>query len=110
MALFYSFTDYTIIESLNWIGFKEFHAYLSDEFFFISLKNTIVYTLLYVPLDLVVSLAAAHVAESQNEDHQIFSEHFFICQSYVHRWLQQPIGYWLLKSTVWFASNQFCLV
>ena len=90
MALFYSFTDYTIIESPNWIGLKNFTRIFQDEFFFISLKNTIVYTLLYVPLGLVVS-SSRHVAESQNEDHQSFPN-IFTCQSYVHRWLQQPFG------------------
>lgn len=44
MALYYSFTDYNIIESPNWVGFRNFTRIFQDEFFFISLKIQ-----LYIP-------------------------------------------------------------
>ena len=59
MALYFSFTDYNIIEPANWIGFANFQKIFQDEFFFVSLRNTLVYTFLYVPLGLIVALGTA---------------------------------------------------
>lgn len=96
MALFYSFTDYTIIESPNWIGLKNFTRIFQDEFFFISLKNTIVYTLLYVPLGLVVSLAAAMLLNRKMKATSLFRTFFYLpvlCSSVA----TATIWYWLLN-------------
>lgn len=96
MALFYSFTDYTIIESPNWIGLKNFTRIFQDEFFFISLKNTIVYTLLYVPLGLVVSLAAAMLLNRKMKTTSLFRTFFYLpvlCSSVA----TATIWYWLLN-------------
>ena len=103
MALFYSFTDYTIIESPNWIGLKNFTRIFQDEFFFISLKNTIVYTLLYVPLGLVVSLAAAMLLNRKMKTTSLFRTFLLASLMFIGGYSNHLVL--ALKSTVWFAQS-----
>lgn len=58
-AVFLSFTDYDVVNTPKWIGFSNFKKLLQDDFFWICLKNTVVYTVMYVPLGLTVSLLSA---------------------------------------------------
>jgi len=59
MAIGLSFTDYDIINAPNFVGLRNFKNIFTDEFFFIALRNTCYYTVLYVPLGLLLSLTAA---------------------------------------------------
>lgn len=59
-SLFYSFTDYDVIQPPNWIGLGNYiQMFTGDPIFWISLYDTAYYTLLSVPLSLVVGLAVA---------------------------------------------------
>ena len=96
MALYYSLTDYNIIESPNWIGLKNFSRIFQDEYFFLSLKNTVVYTLLYVPLGLIVSLMAAMLLNRKMKLTSLFRTFFYLpvlCSSVA----TATIWYWLLN-------------
>lgn len=75
MALFVSFTDYDIVNSPNWIGFDNYIKMFRDPYFLISLKNTIIYTALFVPLGLVASLGAA-ILINMNKKEQVYLGHF----------------------------------
>ncbi|MEY9858837.1 multiple sugar transport system permease protein [Catenulispora sp. GAS73] len=59
MAAVLSFTDYDVISSMNWVGFKNYTDLIHDPFFTKALENTVLYTLMYVPLGIVVALATA---------------------------------------------------
>lgn len=59
MAIGMSFTKYDVINPPVFVGLKNFKKMINDEFFWIALKNTCVYTLLYVPFGLLISLGAA---------------------------------------------------
>lgn len=59
MAIFYSLTKYNVISSPEFVGLNNYKKMFSDEFFWIALKNTCFYTLLYVPGGLILSLGAA---------------------------------------------------
>lgn len=96
MAIFYSFTDYNIIERPSWIGLKNFERIFKDEFFFISLKNTVIYTFLYVPLGLIVSLLAAILINQRHRTVTLFRTFFYLpvlCSSVA----TATIWYWLLN-------------
>lgn len=49
----------------EWIGFKNYTALFQDSFFKASVKNTIVYTLLVVPLQTLLSLFLADIIAKQ---------------------------------------------
>lgn len=59
MALYYSFTDYNIMRASNWVGLDNYRNLLNDDLFIISIKNTIIYTAMAIPISLVASLIAA---------------------------------------------------
>lgn len=59
MAVVISFTNYDIVNAPKFAGLANYRKMVQDEFFWIALKNTCVYTLLYVPGGLVLSLGAA---------------------------------------------------
>lgn len=59
MAIGMSFTKYDVINPPSFVGLANFKKLIHDEFFWIALKNTCVYTILYVPLGLLISLGAA---------------------------------------------------
>ena len=52
MAIGMSFTKYDVINPPTFAGLENFRKLLRDEFFRTAMKNTCVYTLLYVPLGL----------------------------------------------------------
>lgn len=95
MALFVSFTDYDIVNSPNWIGFDNYIKMFRDPYFLISLKNTIIYTALFVPLGLVASLGAA-ILINMNKKEQVYLGHFYVpvlCSTVA----TATIWYWLLN-------------
>ncbi len=59
LMAYYSFTDYDVLTPPSWIGFGNYTKLLHDPFFRIALKNTVIYTLMYVPLGIAVSLGTA---------------------------------------------------
>ena len=67
MAVAFSFCSYDIINPARWIGLKNFERLGRDEFFWISLRNTAVYTLMYVPLGLLLALGMALFLNSKRK-------------------------------------------
>ncbi|EAD5531195.1 sugar ABC transporter permease [Listeria monocytogenes] len=96
MALFVSFTDYDIVNSPNWIGFDNYIKMFRDPYFLISLKNTIIYTALFVPLGLVASLGAAILINMNKNGAGLFRTFFYVpvlCSTVA----TATIWYWLLN-------------
>ncbi len=58
-SFFYSFTDYNIVNPPKFIGLQNFKDLMNDDLFFKSIKVTLYYTFLSVPLQLILSLALA---------------------------------------------------
>src|SRR5690606_12688666 len=58
-SLYFSFTDYSLINAPNWVGAANFEAILEDRFFYNSLKVTFLYVVTSVPLRLAFALVIA---------------------------------------------------
>ncbi|MEK8128516.1 sugar ABC transporter permease [Paenibacillus filicis] len=58
-SLYYSFTDFSLLEPAKWIGLDNYKEMSTDRFFYNSLKVTFVYVLLSVPAKLFVALMVA---------------------------------------------------
>lgn len=58
-SLYYSFTDFRIFQSPEWIGLGNYTKLLADPLFWKSLANTLYLTILGVPLAVVIALAIA---------------------------------------------------
>lgn len=109
MALYFSFTDYNIIEPANWIGFANFQKIFQDEFFFVSLRNTLVYTFLYVPLGLIVALGTAILLNKKVKVTNLFRTFFYLpvlCSTVA----TATIWYWLLNPQYGFLNQLLRLI
>lgn len=78
MAAVLSFTDYDVISSMNWVGFKNYTDLVHDPFFTKALENTVFYTLMYVPLGIVVALATALLLNRKVRAAKYFRIMFYI--------------------------------
>lgn len=78
MAIGLSFTDYDIINAPRFSGIQNFKKIIQDEFFLISLRNTFYYTVLYVPLGLLLSLGAALFLNSKRRMVGLFRTLFYL--------------------------------
>jgi multiple sugar transport system permease protein len=59
-SIYFSMTRYDVISSPQWVGLDNYREVLTeDERFRISIWNTIVYTIIYVPLHVVTTLMVA---------------------------------------------------
>ncbi|WYJ89478.1 multiple sugar transport system permease [Enterococcus sp. 9E7_DIV0242] len=96
MAIYYSFTDYSVVAAPKWLGLENYSKILDDKYFGIALKNTLVYTALYVPLGLLTSLGAAMLLNTKKKAVSMFRTFFYIpalCSSVA----TGTIWYWLLN-------------
>ncbi|MCI1979240.1 MAG: sugar ABC transporter permease [Bifidobacteriaceae bacterium] len=73
-----SLTDYSVIQAPNWVGLQNFIEVFKDPFFWVAMKNTFYYTILFVPLGLVVSLGTALLLNRQTWSAKIFRTLFYI--------------------------------
>ena len=59
-SLYYSFTNYNIIQPAQWVGLENYRLiFTSDPLFLTAVRNTLFYVLLHVPLTIIVSLGIA---------------------------------------------------
>lgn len=59
MALVLSFTNYDILSPIKFVGAANYERLMRDTLFFTALRNVALYTILYVPLMIVLSLSLA---------------------------------------------------
>lgn len=96
IAAVISFTDYAIVGDTEWVGLENYTRIFQDSFFWIALRNTAWYTLLYVPLGLVIALASAVLLNRNRRAVRLFRTLFYIpvVSSTV---ATATIWYWLLN-------------
>jgi len=76
-VIYYSFTDYDIIQPPVWIGLENFQNLFADETFWLALTHSIVY-LLVTPILIVLSIALAIVVNRQLRGIHIYRALYFV--------------------------------
>ena len=67
MSFYFSFTDYNVLQPPQWAGLKNYLRMFKDPYVRAALKNTVVFTLVTVPVQTILSLViAAVIAEFFN--------------------------------------------
>ncbi|MFC5449722.1 carbohydrate ABC transporter permease [Paenibacillus aestuarii] len=62
LSLYYSFTDYTLMEPVSWVGARNYERiFTADDKFIQSIKVTFMYVIASVPLKLIAALLVAVV-------------------------------------------------
>jgi multiple sugar transport system permease protein len=109
-ALYYSFTDWNMRTSPTWIGLANYHDLFFNRvkfpYFWQSVKVTAMYTVVAVPLTMVVALVQALLLNSIRRGASLFRLLLFmpmvsaeVAVGVVWRWLYDP-GYGLLNAVL----------
>ncbi len=77
-SLYYSFCDYSILKSPVWIGLENYQDLVADATFWKSLRNTLFYAGLSVPLGTVVSLGLALLLNQDVRGRPFFRVCFYL--------------------------------
>ena len=59
MSVYYSFTDYSVLGSPDWVGIQNYVDLVSDGSFLSAMRNTVVYTIIAVPVQTILALFVA---------------------------------------------------
>jgi multiple sugar transport system permease protein len=77
-SLYYSFCDYSVLKSPIFSGLDNYAHLAKDELFWLSLRNTLYYAALAIPLGTVVSLSLALLLASELRGTAIFRTIFYL--------------------------------
>lgn len=103
IGLVYSFTNYTGVGAFQFIGLDNYHNLFGDSTFYDALSRTLLYTVLFVPLNFALSLLAANlVVNKRAKGASVARIVFFI------PWLLSPIVVGVLWR--WLFGENFGLV
>ncbi|WP_406005294.1 sugar ABC transporter permease [Streptomyces sp. NBC_00637] len=103
IGLVYSFTNYTGVGAFQFIGLDNYHNLFGDSTFYDALTRTLLYAVLFVPLNFAVSLLTANLLVSKHaKGASVARVVFFI------PWLLSPIVVGVLWR--WLFGENFGLV
>jgi multiple sugar transport system permease protein len=97
-SFYFSFTRYDIISTPQWVGLENYERLLTrDRLFPLALRNTFIYTALYVPLHLASALAIALLLDQARRMRGIFRTAFYlpsmtpaVASAYLWVWILNP--------------------
>lgn len=93
MTGYFSFTQYSVLQPAKWIGIGNYKSMLKDPFFIPAIRNTVIYTILTVPVQTAAALLIANMlaARFQNKLGSFFKSALFV----------PVISSMILVGTVW---------
>jgi len=103
IGLVYSFTNYTGVGAFQFVGLDNYQKLLGDSTFYDATTRTLLYTVLFVPLNFVLSLLIANVLVSKHAKGASVARLFFFIP-----WLLSPIIVGVLWR--WLFGENFGLV
>lgn len=103
IGLVYSFTNYTGVGAFQFIGLDNYHNLFGDSTFYDALTRTLLYAVLFVPLNFALSLLAANLVVNKNAKGASVARVIFFIP-----WLLSPIVVGVLWR--WLFGENFGLV
>ncbi len=96
-SLYFSMTNYSVVMDTEWVGLANFGRMIEDELFWRSIKNTVLYTVGYIPLVILLGLILALAVNAGIRGRNFFRVVFYlpvvtstIALSMVWLWLYDP--------------------
>lgn len=77
-SIYYSFTDYSIVNPFRWVGLENYENLLRDATFWTSVRNTLIFALMQVPLSMIVGIGLALLLNLRLKGQGLFRTLFFI--------------------------------
>jgi len=97
LSLYHSFTDYEVLTPPVWTGLDNYAEMIRDQRFWISLGNTLVYTVMSVALYLVLSLGLALLHNAKLRGISLFrvvtylpSQLPIVASAFIFLWIFEP--------------------
>ncbi|MFJ4539613.1 carbohydrate ABC transporter permease [Streptomyces tibetensis] len=103
IGLLYSFTNYTGVGLFQWVGLDNYSNLFGDSTFYDALSRTLLYTVLFVPLNFALSLLAANLVVNKHAKGSSVARVIFFIP-----WLLSPIVVGVLWR--WLFGENFGLV
>ncbi|MFE7173032.1 carbohydrate ABC transporter permease [Streptomyces sp. NPDC057616] len=103
IGLVYSFTNYTGVGAFQFVGLDNYHHLFGDSTFYDALTRTLLYAVLFVPLNFALALAAANLVVSKHAKGTSVARVIFFIP-----WLLSPIVVGVLWR--WLFGENFGLV
>lgn len=125
MSLYFSFTNYDVISTIEFVGLENYINLFQDEQFIIAILNTLWFTVLTVPIGVILSLLLAVLLNRQIRGISIFRTLVFIpvitsmvAVSLVWSMLYEEnggllntlLGYLHLPSVAWLTSTEMAMI
>ena len=95
-TFYYSFTDYSLFGTPNWVGLDNYSHLAEDDKFVQALGNTLVFTVLAVPLSIVLAMSLAMLLNGRFRGRAIYRTIFF-APSIVPAAATAAIWMWILN-------------
>ncbi|GAF23611.1 MULTISPECIES: carbohydrate ABC transporter permease [Shouchella] len=77
-SMYYSFTDFSILQSGEFIGLANYRELFQDDLFWISIYNTIYFAVFFVPLSIIFGVALAMVLNMKVKGMAVYRTIFFL--------------------------------
>ena len=77
-SLYYSFTDYNVLQPPFWIGIENYRDLLKDRVFMIGLSNTLVMVVIALPIHIIFDLAMALLLNTKIRGLPIYRTIFYV--------------------------------
>jgi multiple sugar transport system permease protein len=97
-SIYFSFTRYDVVSSPEWVGLDNYRRLFTDDRrFAVSIRNTVVYALMYVPLHVIFALAIALLLNQARQLNSFFRTLYYlpsvtpaVATAYLWIWLLNP--------------------
>lgn len=93
-SAFYSFTDFNLFQSPNWVGTRNYERLFDDARFWKALKNTLVLAAIGLPLTIGIALGGAHLLNFKVRGQPLYRAMIYlpsivpvVVGGYLWRWL-----------------------
>ncbi|MGC8668671.1 MAG: carbohydrate ABC transporter permease [Chthonomonadales bacterium] len=77
-SIYYSFCDYSVLRNPVWIGMQNYADLARDDVFWTSLKNTLVYAAMALPLGMMVAISLAMLLNAKVKGLAVYRTIFFL--------------------------------
>ncbi|MDI9520285.1 MAG: sugar ABC transporter permease [Bacillota bacterium] len=124
-TLFFSFTEYDLIGTPKFVGLENYKTLLSDPIIGITLKNTLYFTVLTVPIGMVFALLLAVMLDQEIGMKRFYRGAYFlpsitsmVAVSIVWQWIFNPefgllnyvLSFFGIKGIAWLSSSSTSLI
>lgn len=125
MAFYFSFTNYDVVKNRDWVNFDNYKRLLRDDLYWTTFKNVAYYTVIFVPLNILISLGIAMLLNFRRMGIRLFRTMNYmptltsaVAAATVWVWLLHPeyglvntlLGYAGITGPAWLAQTETAML